>query len=230
MDVLSLLREIDKPNSCEAVRFCVAVPASFRTIRHIDSPSTLRDKKYYLKFPELVFCFNVEADYGKNYEMRCENTNISESIFNRIAITLQVFYKKEDKLYSTYLPNQFQRHSFCLGDISYDRTKSNIKREIVNCINYFFLKPFTYDFRIDILKVPGVCPVLGGPSCPSMLFQYWEMNSKKDDFEIFNCSLIKTSPLSRICFIDGNFTHFRSTELTPSYVKKIPYLKDLQAN
>ena len=210
-DTLEAMQEVDKHlvlGNHFHVRFCVAVPSAYRIITHVDKVSA-RTNSYFLKFPELVFCFNIES-----------------SCYRDIAnVTLQLFYKKGEKLYSTYLPNQFRDNFICLGESSFYYKNECIKIAVKNYIDCFFANSFIYDFRIGPEMVVGIkksSPII--LSSVSNFFKYWENNKDTHDFEIFNCFAIETNPLDKIPSITSRQNE---TDLTASYVNSIPYLKNV---
>jgi hypothetical protein len=211
--------------------FAVKIPESSRMM--IFQNDNL-EKHFYLKFPEIVFCFDFYN--SKNLYWNC---------------SMKCFYHKSENLYACVLPNQDENHRFCfdleghfIKRFMEELKENNLKKQVVDCIDVFFqsafryieggslpddewrLTPYNYHpyFNSDINKDNNLIVFNAMPINFSMIgfFKYWSESSKNKNFSIISNELIKSIPFdsdklsSLNCYFDD--------------ISSIPYLKNWNGN
>lgn len=206
-------------------RICASVPASRRMLRFHDK-YTETSRYYYARMPEMVFVYNIDTLWGNN----------------NASICLQIFYKDGDFLYPTIFPNQMNNNIICLGNEQTFKI-SSVGREIEKQTNDFFTSVFNDDFRLSIQRIlkDDIFHLSNVFQKPSRFFEYWEDNSKSEEFKIFNCEAVKVKPINYLDRVEPNhccMCHTRDPKaaeqclfpeivVDAKFVSSIPSLSDL---
>lgn len=180
----------------------------------------LATHRYFLKFPELAFCFSIKANSHDGIEALLPTKEIS----------MRCFYHDSVNLYGCILPNQNPVHKICFGMLhhytkkftKFTDDKWNTKQVVKNCIDDFFCNSFDIlhgehtgfeIFEIDLIlyqlynswksheffsKEANKFVEVPKDFCMSSLdfFEYWQSHSNEPNFKIFSNDFVKSKPYS----------------------------------
>lgn len=179
-----------------------SIPASRRTIfvDLIQESSVYRysAKKFFLKFPEIVFAFKFNRaflpDVGWVYK------NQYTQIFYRQWQQDEDSGRWVSKLYGCILPNQGNHHQVCLGqETRFEKNKATIIKQTIELF-------FNTKFNCHCSMINGMmsnyssthCHITDCSMSPTAFFEKWAEGSKCPKFNILDCSFLTSIPLDEI--------------------------------
>ncbi len=227
-------------NQTVRINLLLKMPSCKRNITiNTTSMNRHENHKYYLKFPELVFKFDLLKEEDFDHKQP-------------ISVSMKCFYSSEGKLYGCILPNQNDQHDICFGgDFHFTKFFNrkdfvNTKKVIKECIDEFFCNSFSIysdryyrkdlaNFEQMLINPYQVYETIEGKKhefysrvrgkfllnpqdfsmSPEDFFKYWHNNSSDPTFKIFSNNVVQSIPLQHDGNIDDIITFNQFMKLSP---------------